>query len=274
MLKIGWTKRPYRWLLTTSLLFFVLYLFFFAIFETNQQVLNWTGRLSASIFGAYLTAVLVDGVFREKERQRQAQIKAMVSRELSHPLSKEKKLIEEFYKAAVLEPPNENKIENLKDLVESDVFKEIRMLDFYSTCPRANLPNSYDWVKEFKNTHDSTETVINGVLKKYGFILESELIESLEDLRDSEFINYIESYDIDLVREEQDKAAFLLSEYGYEKFKGYINNLEAACDNVDQSFENRNLKILFRDDIAPTWGVGRVTDRVTVDELVELNRER
>lgn len=98
---------PYVGLLFISIVFFFAYIAIQIRLSNSQALLNWTGRLSASIFGAYLTSILVDGVFRERERERKESIQQTAFQALAPDLHRQQVLIELLYRVGAPEPVSE-----------------------------------------------------------------------------------------------------------------------------------------------------------------------
>lgn len=266
MIRINWFRKPYIYLLVLSGVFLLLYLgVFFGLSESNP-LLPWFGRLTASVLGAYLTAVLVDGTFREEERRRKENIRETAANELSLILRDQKRQIEELYKAAASHPPDEDEIETLRDLVESDSFEEIRMLDLNSTCPRANRPNTYTWIDLLYDNKRNLDEEVNAIIKKYGIYLESDFIEDLHSLTDQSFFHMVEG--LRSVSFDNGERPLLLHNHTYSDLTDYITLLSDVCDHIDEGFNEHELILLYSEDTSPSIGASRFSDEIPVEAAV------
>lgn len=267
MIQIKWYDRPYVWLLSISAILFLIYVGSLSFSIDNRIVVDVSGRLSASVFGAYLTAILVDGVFREKEQEKENKIRDIAFDELSTEISAQMRLLEELYKASTDEIPDRDEIETLKDLIDSGEFEEVRMLDLFSTCPRGNLPDSYTWADEIHKKNEELEEEIDKIVKKYGFVLESEQIETMKELSNSEFSELSSAFT--MIKDDHEVLCPLLTNSVYECFIEYLELLEAVSDEVGDGFDDYELKLIDVDNVVPNMGQGRVKE-IDLDEAVEM----
>lgn len=268
MVSIGWFRWPYRLLLIVSLLLFGVYCLIFLLFPQIDTLLTWTGRLSASLLSAYLTSIFVDGVFREQQRKREEWIRKVALAELTQSLQRQQALIEKLYKAAISERPPSNEFENLDELVKSDKFEEIRMVDLCGTAPIANRSDNYRWIDEAYQIHKELVDNINKTINKYSIVLDADLIEELHRLTNGDYGKNINSYSTLIEFRNQDKGPMLLYDIFYKNFYGFIEDLSSVCDKVGEDFESYELDVLYADNIAPSVGKNRIVDDVPFEVMI------
>lgn len=170
-------RKPYVFLLYLSGVCFSTYLSLEFSNLQNPELQPWFLSLTTATFGSYLTAIVVDKSFRDKEHRERERVRRTALRRLQAPLNRHLSLLAGWYVAASDEE-SFDKPDSLRTLLEDDFPETVMYLDFESSAPTTN-PDQ-DWLNYSANQLLSFNQEIDEVLAKYGVYLDSDMVESLE----------------------------------------------------------------------------------------------
>jgi hypothetical protein len=174
-------------LLVLCAAWFAIYLFSF-LYLQNQELQTWTSRLTAATLGSYLTAILVDKSFRDKERREEVRIRNTALEELRIPLNAHLNHLTSWYTASLSEQPDEIS-SSWMEFLNSDYVDTVQKLDFSSSTHttdenKIGLAYSSEHMKEFQND-------VNSVATKYSHAMDSEMVHTLQELATSQMVSTI-----------------------------------------------------------------------------------
>jgi hypothetical protein len=169
-------------LLLLSVVSFSIYLSLEFAYQAIPEIQPWLLSFTTATFGSYLTAIVVDKSFRDKERREQERIRTTALRRLEAPLNAHLSLLAGWYvTASAKETLNEP--DSFRSLLEDDFTETVTHFDFLAEAP-ATAPNQ-DWLDYSAHELQNFNQEIERVLAKHGAYLDSETIEILEQLADS-----------------------------------------------------------------------------------------
>lgn len=259
-------RRPYVWLLCLSVFWFSLYLFAKLYFPIISEAKPWFLRLTTATFGSYLTAVVVDRSFRNKERRERERINHTALKRFQDVLNGHLCLLAEWYIASSdiesFEKPN-----SMRKLLEDDFIEVVENLDFEADAPTTH-PNQ-DWLNYSAKKLLFFNNEINNFIMKHGEYLDSDTIEILESVANSTMSSAIiqkektrpeiqrirKNSDIDW--EEKPTELLLLSLNSHVE-----THVDDILDLIDR-YEERGFDVhsfepnAFSDDVAPSIGSAR-----------------
>lgn len=240
-----------------------LYTFFTS---TPQEVWlsNLSGNLVAEIFGILLTVVIVDRIIEAKQEKERQKFKQVAFQQLRIPLVNHFQMLFNIYKASVTSKPSNN-YENLRDFFNDDYFNEIAFYDFTKPNSTSTGFSGFDYLprefKEFKQT-------LNKTIDKYGFYLNSDTVDTIEQLINSSltsFISKIQSIlQIDQTEGYKRNYNFFNSQATRNMVIEHTNFFIKLVEESNRFMKKDELKIkveagLWRNDISPQIGIGRIS---------------
>lgn len=272
----GFLQWPYVGLLVLCAAWFAIYLLS-VLYLQNQELQTWTSRLTAATLGSYLTAILVDKSFRDKERREEARIRNTALEELRIPLNAHLSHLTHWYTASLSEQSDEFPSSWL-EFLESDYVETVQKLDFSSSTPSTDenkiwLAYSSEHMREFRND-------VNSVTTKYSHAMDSEMVHTLQELATSQMMSTIINMHKALPEierlEGKKHAKDIAEELGLvinDDVEDHISNLISLIEYYDEPdapdiapFEGTSLH---RDDVVPEIG----SARLDVEIISESDRE-
>ena len=278
-------RRPYVWLLIISILIGLILLFNsrgpfvwlpnyvprIPYLSTNQQQL--LSSLGVGIFSSYLTTVLIDGTFREREERERRQLQNTALTELSTPLNKYLKLLRIWYRTSLDEVPN-SPSDSLIEVIEKKEIETIRMLDFSESYPVLGGPRDYTFLIHSANQIEEIQESVDEVIQKYGPFLNPELINELQKLKNSEVFSTIKSQRDYKLWSSKDVLA-LFAEDLYVEFEKDMNSLlEVVSFYQEPNSPELNLidiSGMWIDDEKPKIGSARIDIPFSRVKKIELS---
>lgn len=206
-------------------------------------------NLATEIIGIFITILFIDSILNFHEKLKQRKIKRVALKQLKFPLKYQLDLFAAMFKAAIEAKPT--KYENYNDLFNAETYyKEISHLDLtkesYFPLPQKWARSIYDQCAEFNKYLEKT-------LDRYLFYLDSDTIELIEKLVNSQFINRV-SWTSFLEMEhtpKKDMCGFL---------KEYLTLLSQFLELYNSELPDDKIELakdFFTNDVCPPLGSGR-----------------
>jgi len=272
-------RFPYGGLLLISSLFFILYVIsVYSGISDNFEA--WFSRLTAATFGSYLTAIVVDRSFRRREQKELERIENSALRELKEPINGHLKVLCTWYTSSLGQRP-EKIPSTWEELFEGEFEDQVVYLDFSGDSPTTN--DDVDMMMYSAHKFKEFSESIDLVLWKYSHGMESDLVEKLESLSNSELIDsvvHVQDSRKEFRRldgKDREKALIQFYSTSIHNSAGehlddltYILNKYDEVDNINiAEFEGTSIH---RDDVDPEIGNAKLNEKVA-EMLLEKRSE-
>ncbi|MDD4778869.1 MAG: hypothetical protein PHV53_11360 [Fermentimonas sp.] len=209
---------------TTGLLFLAIFIVISYILTDNlpelfpygDALFKLLSDLSLAYMASFIFFILVQYLPETKKRQKYQEI---ALRQLRIPLYVHARLFLYVYKSSVTEITNSN-LDALEDLFNDSFYKEIRAFDVTKQAP---LDSQKTWIEYIGQECLRFSNSLEKITDKYTYYLDSNIIEAIEELRNSHFMRF-----------------FL----GEAEIRVYtIENCWVHIDNVLDSYKGKNVSI-------------------------------
>jgi hypothetical protein len=145
---------------------------------------SFTSNLAAGFLGSFLTVLLIDRALERERRTQTERVRKLAFAQLRPTVLNHLILLSGWYKATIPQQPS-NPPTRLEELFSEDYFQEIRYLDFSKPGPSRDV----SWFAFTGREFDSLKVEIRRVIDKYAFFLESQTLELLEGIGNSNLVN-------------------------------------------------------------------------------------
>jgi len=248
-------RKSYWFLIVLASLFTALS--FLTSYE-EQWISGYLSDVAAGIIGSLFIIFLVDRIIERNKEKERLRILRIALKRLRIPISWHMTLLCQIYKAATENKPTPLPT-SFEDTFSDNYYKEISFLDFTKDAPV--LPKR-DWFThlgiEIKFFREKLEKVID----IYADSLDVKLIDILEKMINSHFFFFIPPLKKLPAVNRQFKIERIYTAFsGMEDFvKEHVTNMLELIKYYN-SYSDSPIKLkqdVWRDDVAPKWGSGRV----------------
>lgn len=271
-------RPPYVWLLLFSLLLGVVVAiseFRPSIFTVRPQIQQPMTMLAVGTFSSYLTAILVDGTFRQKEERDRKNLQNIALTELRNPLNRYLKVLRVWYRCSLNEPP-ESPPDSLQEVIDTGEIEKVRLLNFAETFPVHGRSDNYTFLSHSHQSIEQLQGEIDDVLQKYSPFLEPELVESLQELKDSDLFRFLITFDKHRVASKTDRYPLFAGD-GYRDLQENLKTLTKVIEYYENpdvpDLTLLNISNMWRDDENPKIGSARIDVPFECVQKIELSDE-
>jgi hypothetical protein len=251
----------YLVLATLSAVSFILY--FKAPSESKWDwVRNISVNLGTGIIVVLLTALLIDAIINRKQEKERTRYELVSLQQLRIPLLHQFLLLFNIFKASVEIKP-QTIYQNLPDLFDDNYFVQLAFFDFSKPAPTAT---PLQWIDYLSHECTKFRDALNRTVDKYSVYLDSETLDVIEQLINSNFISFI--LQIPAIREVDQRGGFRRN---YNFFAGsgmrdivreytslFLKLVEYYNQQVAQESRIVVTDDLWRNDVAPQVGSARI----------------
>lgn len=246
---------------------FLLLIMFAALFSvlslltasSEQWISAYLSDIASGIIGSLIIIFLVDQILeRNKEKERRRVVKIALHR-LRFPILWHMTLLCNIYKAAAQNKPTPLP-SSYKDIFNDNYYKEIAFLDFSKEAPVAP---KRDWLNHMYSETKFFKEKLEQIVDTYASFLDVTLIDLLERITNSSFLLIIPQLRMVPAVDRQEgfvRVYTMLS--GIEPLvKEHVSLILELIDYFN-SHSDSPIKLsqeLWRDDVAPRWGSGRIS---------------
>ncbi|WP_300565431.1 hypothetical protein [Flavobacterium sp.] len=257
-------KKSYLIILGILISIIILY------FKTSDSELkSFSLNLITEILGIFITVFLIDRAIQSREKKEKLKILQSAYIQFRNPVMKMLDFLITAYKASCDTKPEDLKF-TYKQILSTDEFYEaIKFLDFKNKAPITPTTNwsaySAQHVRFLKDSFDKT-------IDKYAFVLDSKLINDMESLSNSRFLQILASAEIILqsdisMNHNRANLNILANNHATKELKTFLKNIFELIEY----FEKQSQKLSFwtydqgiwGDNIAPKIGSSRVKINAT-----------
>jgi len=218
-------------------------------------------NLGTEIIGILLTIFLIDRIIKKNEENERKNLQKVVQRLLISPVNRHYDLWFNIYKATILELPAKD-LTDPRELFNGDFYSKIAFLDITKNSP---VYPERDWAKYIYQELNVFKEKLERIIIKYSFILESELLDLLENIVSNHFVHHIQ-LEYQSYKPEKGVTWFIWQSEGNliinPVLEDYINAYYKLLDYLWNKIpEDKKKKITdqdWRDDVAPAIGSGRI----------------
>lgn len=271
-------RRPYVWLLILSLILgSIAWIseFHNVMVSLHPQIQLMTTMLAVGIFSSYLTAVVVDGTFREKENREQRRMQNTALSELSGPLNSYLNLLQIWYRVSLAGVP-ESPPESITEVLGTREIEKIRMLDFSETYPIIGRGDDYTFLTHSTQVIERFQNDVDDIIRKYSPHMDPDLVNNLQELKNSDLFNLL-STPHSLMGTPQNGPLPLFAGDGYLLLQNNAETLEQLIrfyeDPRAPTLSHLDISHIWRDDEKPKIGSARM--EITLERVrdIELSDE-
>jgi len=251
-------RKSYLLLILFTIIFSGLSWFAFSYRE--EWFSAYLSNIASGIVGSMIIIFLVDLIIaRNREKERLRVLKVALQR-LRIPIIWQMRLLCNIYKAAAQNKPTPLP-STFEGTFTGDYIKEISFLDFTKDAPV--IPKR-DWFTHLDLMTKTFKEKLEQVVGTYAASLDVRLIEILERIINSHFVYFITQ----LKNLPSIDKQYGFKRVGYTMFSGIEQFVKEHVSNMLELVEYFNsisdVKIqlhpdVWRDDVAPKWGSGRVS---------------
>lgn len=231
--------------------------------------------LAVGTFSSYLTAVLVDGTFRQKEERERKNLQNTALTELRNPLNGYLKLLRVWYRCS-LEGVPESPSDSLKEVIATDEIEKVRLLNFAETYPVLGRSEDYTFLTHSAHSIEQFQTDIDEILQKYSAFLDPELVNNLQELKNSDLFNMICAFENHKLASGTDVYP-LFAGHGYldlqENLNYLLNVIEYYDDPEAPELTLLDISYIWRDDERPKIGSARIDVPFEDIQNIELSED-
>src|SRR3990170_1922450 len=176
-------KAPYFLLLIPTALSALAYF----LWSDVEWVTTFSSNLGAGFLGSFLTVLLVERALERHKEQEVRRIRNVGLGQLRAPLGQHLTLLAEWYKAAL--PASVPLPSTFEHFFGDDFYEHVRRLDFSRAAPTWATSPPLDWFQRSGQELERFRRQLERVIDKYVASLEPTLIELVEGLANSDFMN-------------------------------------------------------------------------------------
>lgn len=187
---VGIFEPPYLYVFIGSILFAIVYALSAIFIIENNEIKAWLSRISVGLAGSYITAIVIDREFRNREAMERRQIQTTALEQLEPSLRSHIELLLNWYVASSVKLPP--KLPNSYDeFFDEDYIKRIKWLDLSSESPVYTIDPSEDYIAyNGKSMSEFTED-INQIMSQYNTHLDSDMVQDLVNLSNSDLMGML-----------------------------------------------------------------------------------
>lgn len=270
-------RRPYIWLLVISILLAVVASLpaFVPDLALISSMRPDIGALAIGIFSSYLTAVFVDGTFRAKEKRDRQRLQNTALTELQRPLNSYLKLLRIWYRCSLKDIP-EQPPQSLRSVIETDEIESVRLLNFGETYPIHQGPATYTFLTHSAHQIEQIQSNLDEVLQKYSHFMDPELLESVQEFRNSKLFNTMVSFS-ELGGSSQGEIVPIFAADGYLLLQENLDALIGVVDYYESpsapELSLMDISYMWHDDENPKIGSARINASLDQIREIELSDE-
>jgi hypothetical protein len=221
-------------------------------------------NLGANVFGILLTVFLIDGAIRRNETWERRRIRKIAFQQLRRPMLRHLQVIYGMYKAAAVQAP-EVRSADIPGLFDEHYFAELAFLDFSKPAP-VSSPVPMQWFDYLSIAVSEFKADLGRTVDRYAMFLDAESVNLIETLINSVFIALLQQVPAirDLGRRGQavpsaniwagEGMAVIVRDY----VAGFVALVELHNRIVGDEQPLTPNEDLWRNDVAPTFGSGRL----------------
>ncbi|MDD3653912.1 MAG: hypothetical protein PHO01_06985 [Desulfotomaculaceae bacterium] len=169
----------------TFLLVVVFLLIYF--YSGAEWLKEFSMNVATEVLGIIITVFVIDYLIDKKEEDERYKRQAVAIKRMRVPLIHHIHTLFNIFKASIEKEPDK-KYNTLSDLFDDFYFEQIQYLDFSMEAPI--LPKT-NWVNYLYNEFTRFADELKKVLDTYSLFLDSEIIELLDCISNSNFLNYV-----------------------------------------------------------------------------------
>lgn len=249
--------------LRTSYLLLVILVVFFSVLSFVYEGL-WLGaylsNIAAGLVGSLIMIFLVDKIIERNRKSERVRVVRIALKRLRIPLVRHMELLCSIYKASTQSKPASLPT-TFDDFFNDNYYNEISLLDFSKEAPV--IPKR-DWFTYLHNMMTSFKEKTEQIIDTYAVFLDVALLDMLERVANSSILSYIiQSRDIPEIDRKYKW------ERVYTMFRGVepllrehiscmIELIEYFNSESDSPVQFKTIQDVWRNDVAPKWGSGRV----------------
>ena len=235
-----------------------------ALYPSTWAYHEWAVNIGSGVVGTVLTVLLIDGVLKRQERERQSKFVAIATRRLKNSLESHAQLFASVYKACSPTTPDV-KPRGIVDLLKPTYFQHLVQLDALARAPV--LPDR-NWAKYLAEHAAEFSKELEAVTDQYGMFISGEQAEAILNCSHSELCGYLKKLPVAIVVGKPQPKNFAVFTAFHQSTKTLgplpclIPHLEAVLVLL-ASFDLREADVKipesnWSDDHAPKWGSGRL----------------
>ena len=265
-----WIQTPYVYLLVAGVGFSLAYIVALWFFPSRSEAQAWLSRFAVTTIGSYITVVLVDSSFREQERRERDRMREIALSEVLEQVNAHLRLVSDMYISSIPDIPSEIP-DSYEELFDADLRNALKLLDFSKQYPTVNRDITY--LQYVGSSLVKSREEVNDIIRRYGFVMEPELVQNLKDLNNSDLVSILsQSKKVDLFSLPYGPSGALLAAEGPDDMIGdYLSNLLTLMEYFKDSELSEPVSIedlsMWREDTTPHAG------RAILDE-VDIERYR
>ena len=183
-----WIQTPYVYLLIAGISFFLAYIVVLWFSPSRSEAQAWLSRFAVTTIGSYITVVLVDSSFREQERRERDRMREIALSEILEQVNAHLRLISDIYISSIPDIPSEIP-DSYEELFDADFRNAPKLLDFSKQYPTANRNITY--LQYVGSSLVKSREEVNDIIRRYGFVMEPELVQDLKDLNNSNLVTIL-----------------------------------------------------------------------------------
>lgn len=183
-------SRPYVYPLVVSISSFIIYYFVKTTVGGIPILENFFAGVSAATFGSYITVILVERSFRIQEENRRQRMQNAALRQLRLNINKHLSFLGNMYIASSQEYPSSSP-NSYSDFFNNEFFRNVQFLDFSEEFPTAREHTCPSWFYYSENQIREFQESIDQAINQYSGWMDPELVNTLNEIKDSELLNFI-----------------------------------------------------------------------------------
>ena len=163
--------------------------FYFNVQDTSW-IKDFSLNFSTEVIGILLTVFLIDIIIKMKEERERIKRQEIGLKQLKVNLLNHLHLLFNIYKASVESKPNDLNMK-ASHFFDENYYQEIKYFDFSKNAP---VTSNINWGYYLASKNEKFKTGLNKTIDKYGIYLDSDGIDLMEKLINSNFINFISNH--------------------------------------------------------------------------------
>ena len=211
------------------------------------------GGLATAIAASYIATTLITRKFREQEIDRQNRMRNTAYRGLKKSLQRHIQVLIEMY-IATSEGPPENVPDNYQMLFSDDFEEQIQYLETSKKYPI--VIEDMTWGVHIKEQIKTFQEDIDKILNLYTPWLDTEEVETLQNLRDSSFLSLLISISYIDLSESSELALMSMSDEISTHIELLLQIIEKYNDSEELDIQGIEDFNIWKENIAPSFGCG------------------
>ncbi len=228
----------------------------FLINENWQWAGDALSNLATGFYGSIVVYYLVEHSLEKSKQSEKVLRQKIAFTRIRRPFQDLLRFLVQIYKASRARP--DILPQNYEELFSDDYFDSIRYLDFEQNAP---VTPRRSWMQYSPQVTDRIQSQFETIIDAYGSFLDTETLERLEQLCSCFMFTYFRGFPSIIQTDIQQgfKRAYLMLNGPHELLRADIEIILQLLEESNSLLEtplSLNQDV-FRDDIAPHWGVNR-----------------